>query len=320
MHASLRADSDDSSPPSCFCGAPDSDDDHRLDIRVADAERAVVAAQHKLHLLRQREDSNAREHNSRRLHALLPPELLHQVARYVVAENPRAAPKLAAVCTSFRDIIHSSPDLWQHIHITQHDPDPAEIAQVYVDRSAGRPLSVTLRLFAAGDPTTRGSEDAERDIATLHERLSEARDVLGRRSHPAPDEWPPVLEAALLELQAYKARATAAAEWDASLARAMDIIFAEFHRCVGFEFRSTRRRPTELVADHIQTVDAPMLRELVLHLDPAPRLPAVTPRRAPALSLVDIQGVVADTLPRFRLVFILIYPISVSVLTRHTVA
>lgn len=282
---------------SCHC---DDDPDDRLDTRLADAERSLLAAQHRLNLLRQREGSNAREHNARRLNAILPPELLLRVVRHIVAENPRAGPKLAAVCTSFRNIIHASPDLWQRIHITQHDPDPAEIARVYVARSGRRSFEVTLHLFAAEDPTLRGSEDTEREVAALHERLSEAREVLGRaRSHPAPDEWPLALEAALQELHAYKTRATAAANWDASLARAMRILFSDFERCVRFEFRSTRRRPTELVADHIQSANAPRLRELVLHVDSNCRLPPIAPRHAPVLALADIQGVLADPVPRF---------------------
>lgn len=286
MHATLRAPRPRESPP------PEA---------LADAERALEHAHHRVQLLQQRKDSNAREHNARRLHAILPPELLLHVARYVVAESPRAAPKLAAICTSFRDIIYASPDLWQRIHISHNDRDPAAIARAYVARSARHPLAISLRLFAADDPTTRGTEDDEREVATLYERLSEAREVLGRaRSHPAPHEWPPALEAALTELAAYKARATAAADWDASLTSAMSLLFAQFDRCVRFEFRSTRRRPTEFVADHIQTVHAPVLRDLVLHVDPSCRLPPIVPHHAPLLTSADIQGVLAEPVPHLR--------------------
>lgn len=273
--------------------------------QLVDAERALVVAQSRVTALRQREDAKARaakEHNVRQLW-FLPAELLLQVARIVVADSPRAVTRLAAICTSWRDVVHASPDLWQRIRITQRDKAPADIARAYVARSAHRPLDIELRLFAADDPATRGPDDSERELAAVLERLAEARDVLGRaRSHPAPTEWPPVLEATLQELCAFKTRATAASEWDASLASAMQILCDQLPRCVSFRFQSTRRRPTELVAEHIQAASAPLLRDLVLHLDPTCRLGPISCRHAPALATADLQGVLADPVPRFTLV------------------
>lgn len=294
MHASL-------------CDASYGADGPRSDPRpdrdqLADAERALVAAQTRLAALRQREDAKARaakEHNARQLW-FLPAELLLQVARIVVADNPRAITRLAAISTSWRDVVHASPDLWQRIRITQRDKAPADIARAYVARSANRPLDIELRLFAADDPATRGPDDSERELAAVLERLAEAREVLGRsRSHPAPIEWPPVLEATLQELCAFKTSATAASEWDASLASAMQILCDELPRCVSFRFQSTRRRPTELIAEHIQAASAPLLRDLVLHLDPACRLGPISCRHAPGLVAADLQGVLADPVPRF---------------------
>ncbi|KAL5636719.1 hypothetical protein ACGC1H_000625 [Rhizoctonia solani] len=263
------------------------------------AESSLVAAQRRLERVRYRDVTLDREHNARRLRNILPPELFLHVARYVVAENPRAGPKLAAVCTTFRDIIYNSPDLWQRICITQRDPDPAEIVAVYIQRSAQRPLDISLQIFAASDPETPKHDDTERDISSLYERLTEARDSLGRRSHPAPDEWPDALDALLKELTAYRAHATAAHEWNISLAGAVDLIFNEFHRCARFEFMSTRKRPTELVADHIREASAPLLRSLVLHVDPNCRLPPVAPQDAPLLDSADVQGVLVEPVPHF---------------------
>ncbi|KAJ1308871.1 hypothetical protein OPQ81_004558 [Rhizoctonia solani] len=301
MHASLVRPTDRVRERERARGPNELEDYSVLDVddTVAAAESDLAAAQKRLELVRRRDGSSAREHNTRRLYSILPPELLLHVARYVVAENPRAAPKLAAICTAFRDIIHNTPDLWQHICITQADPDPAEIVQAYVKRSVERPLNISLRIFAANDPATPKHDDTERDIGSLYERLSEARDSLRGRSHPAPDEWPPALEALLKELQAYKVRATTAAERDSSLAHAVDIMFDQFHRCVRFEFMSTRRRPTELVADRITEASAPMLRELVLHVDPNCRLPPVAPRDAPVLDSADVQGVLVEPVPHF---------------------
>lgn len=281
--------------------------------QLADAERALVAAQARVNALRQRENAKvrvAKEHNIRQLW-LLPAELLLLVARFVVADNPRAVTRLAAICTSWRDVVHASPDLWQRIRITERDKVPADIARAYIARSANRPLDIELKLFAADDSATRGSDETERELATVVERLAEAREVLSRsRSHPAPTEWPPVLEATLQELYAFKTRATAASEWDASLASAMQILCAELPRCVRFRFQSARRRPTELVAEHIQAANAPLLRELVLHLDPACRLGPISCRHAPALVAADLQGVLADPVPRFALVVSVLVLIS----------
>ncbi|KAG8713700.1 hypothetical protein FRC11_011369, partial [Ceratobasidium sp. 423] len=297
MHTSLCRSTD----RVCQCArGPNDPDDYSIpgDTLQA-AESSLVAAQKRLELVRRRDGSSAREHNTRRLHAILPPELLLHVARYIVAENPRAAPKLAAVCAAFRDVIHNSPDLWQRIYITQRDPDPAEIVRAYTERSAQRPLDVSLQIFAANDPATRGHDDNERDISSLYERLGEARESLRGRSHPAPDDWPPVLEALLKELEAYKARATTVAHWDSSLTHAVDIIFNQFHRCIRFEFMSTRRRPTELVADRISEASAPLLRDLILHVDPNCRLPPVAPRHAPRLDSADVQGVLVEPVPHY---------------------
>ncbi|CCO28206.1 hypothetical protein BN14_02199 [Rhizoctonia solani AG-1 IB] len=111
----------------CARGHNDLDGYSVLNDTLQDAESSLVAAQNRLELVRRRDGSSAREHNTRRLYTILPPELLLHVARYVVADNPRAAPKLAAICTAFRDIINNSPDLWQRIYITQRDTHPAEI-------------------------------------------------------------------------------------------------------------------------------------------------------------------------------------------------
>ncbi|QRW16223.1 F-box-like protein [Rhizoctonia solani] len=286
----------------CAGGRNDIDAYSVLNDTVQDAESSLAAAQKRLELVRRRDGSSAREHNTRRLHTILPPELLLHVARYVVADNPRAAPKLAAICTAFRDIIHSTPDLWQRIYITQRDTDPAEIVHAYVQRSAQRHLDISLRIFAVDDPATPGYDDSERDIGNLYERLTEARESLRGRSHPSPDEWPPALETLLNELHAFKSRAITVAEWDSSLARAVDIIFNQFHRCIRFEFLSTRRRPTELIADRIRETSAPKLRDLVLHVDPSCRLPPVAPRDAPMLASADVQGVLVSPVPPFRLV------------------
>lgn len=276
-----------------------SDDYSVLNDTLQAAESSLVAAQKRLERVRYRDVTLDREDNARRLRNILPPELLLHVARYVVAENPRAGPKLAAICTTFRDIIYNSPDLWQRIYITQRDPDPAEIVGVYIQRSAQRPLDISLQIFAANDPETPRHDDSERDLGSLYERLTEARDSLRGRSHPPPDEWPDPLDALLKELTAYKAHATAAHEWNISLASAVDLIFNEFHRCARFEFMSTRRRPTELVADHIREASAPILRSLVLHVDPNCRLPPVAPQHAPMLDSADVQGVLVEPVPHF---------------------
>ncbi|CAE6395284.1 unnamed protein product [Rhizoctonia solani] len=283
----------------CARGSDDLDAYSVLNDTLQDAESSLAAAQKRLELVRRRDGSSAREHNTRRLHTILPPELLLHVARYVVADNPRAAPKLAAICTAFRDIIYSSPDLWQRIYITQKDTDPAEIVRAYIERSSQRPLDISLRIFAANDPATPGCDDSEHDFGSLYDRLGEARESLRGRSHPPPDEWPPALESLFSELHALKSRATTAAEWDFSLAHAINTIFDQFHRCIRFEFVSTRKRPTELVADHIREASAPILRDLVLHVDPNCRLPPVAPRDAPVLDSADVQGVLVAPVPPF---------------------
>ncbi|CUA69361.1 hypothetical protein RSOLAG22IIIB_03884 [Rhizoctonia solani] len=299
MHTSLCRPAD----RVCQCAhgpmSNDSDEYSVLNDTLQAAESSLVAAQKRLERVRYRDVTLDREHNARRLRNILPPELLLHVARYLVAENPRAALKLAAVCTTFRDIMYNSPDLWQRIHITQRDPDPAEFVRVYIQRSAQRPLDISMHIFAAKDPETPRHDDTERDIGSLYERLSEARDSLRGRSHPAPDEWPDSLDTLLRELTTYKAHATAAHEWNISLADAVDLIFNEFHRCARFEFMSTRRRPTELVADHIREARAPILRSLVLHVDPNCRLPPVAPQDAPLLDSADVQGVLVEPVPHF---------------------
>ncbi|KAG9120051.1 hypothetical protein FRC07_004619 [Ceratobasidium sp. 392] len=291
MHAT-----DHVAPPGddyCAC----SDDDHD----VCDAESAVLAAQQRLDRLRSREHAKARAAREANFRLQpLPSELVLHVARIVAAENPRAVTRIAAVCTSFRDVVYASPELWQRISITQRDMNPDDIARAYVARSARRPLDVELRLFAADDPATRGPDDAERELATVLERLAEARDLLGRaRSHPAANEWSPVLEATLQELIAFKTRATASTDWEIAFDNCLQILFAESPRLVRFEFRSTRRKPTELVAHYVQAANTPLLRELVLHLDPACRFGPLAPRHAPALVSADLQGVLPDPAPAF---------------------
>jgi hypothetical protein len=292
------------------------DDDHNL----VHAESAVASAHLRVQRLHSREQAIARAAREANFRTQpLPSELLLQVARIVVAENPRAVTGIAAVCTSFRDIgtsvrvpfipfincfpVYSSPELWQRLVITQRDAYPADMARAYVARSARRPLDIELRLFAADDPATRGPDDAERELATVLERLAEARDLLGRaRSHPATNEWHPVLEATLQELTAFKTRATASTDWEISFDKCLQILFAEASRFVRLEFRSARRRPTELVAHYVRAANTPLLRELVLHLDPSCGFGPLTCRHAPALVSADLQGVVSDPVPTFTLV------------------
>ncbi|KAG8744578.1 hypothetical protein FRC10_009914 [Ceratobasidium sp. 414] len=279
-----------------WCGC-DSDDDHDL----RDAEQALLAAQQRLDRLRGREHAKARAARDANFRLQpLPSELILQVTRIVVADNPRAVTRIAAVCTSFRDIVYASPELWQRIVITQRDTRPDDIARAYVARSARRPLDIELKLFAAEDPATRGPDDAERELATVLERLAEARDLLGRaRSHPVVNDWPPVLEATLQELIAFRTRATASIDWEVAFDNCLQILFAEAARFVRFEFRSARRKPTELVADYVRGANTPLLHELVLHLDPACRFGPLAPHHAPALGCADLQGVLSDPVPAF---------------------
>jgi hypothetical protein len=81
--------------------ACDTDSDHD----VVHAERAVAAAQLRLQRLQSREHAKAKAARDANFRTQpLPAELLLQVARIVVAQNPRAVTCIAAVCTSFRDI------------------------------------------------------------------------------------------------------------------------------------------------------------------------------------------------------------------------
>ncbi|QRV72983.1 F-box-like protein [Ceratobasidium sp. AG-Ba] len=247
MHATdhVASPGDDWRPCSC-------DDDEDLH----DAQHALHVAEQRLQRIVKGEQAKARAAREANLRVQrLPAELLLLVARIVAIDNPRSVTRLAAVCTSFRDV---------------------------------------------EDPATRGPDDAERELATVLERLSEARDLLARtRPHPVPNEWPPVLEATLQELIAFKARTTASTDWELSFGNCLQLIFGQSARLLRFEFRSTRRKPTEIVADYIRNAETPILRELVLHLDPSCRFAPLAPRHAPMLVSADLQGVLSDPVPLF---------------------
>lgn len=95
------------------------------------------------------------------IHSVLPYELLVEIALQFIQDlqPPKQSNPLCQLDSTLRRIFISSPELWCNIHISSR-PKSIQLGKLWLDRSAGMPVSLTLRLTSDSEPglisATRG--------------------------------------------------------------------------------------------------------------------------------------------------------------------